>query len=87
MKKLALLLALIMVTASIPGLSLAFNETGLPIVDEPATFSMMIDDNNEPDTVGFYDELERQTNIHVDLQLAPYQAQLERLGIALNSGD
>ncbi len=87
MKKLALLLALIMAVASIPGLSLAFNETGLPIVDEPFTFSMMIDDSGLPEDKIFYPYLEEQTNIHVDLQLAPYQAQLEKLGLALNSGD
>ena len=87
MKKLALLLALMMVTACIPGLSLAFNETGLPIVDETYTFSMMIDDNGVPEDKIFYPYLEEQTNVHVDLQLAPYQAQLEKLGLALNSGD
>ena len=61
MKKLALLLALMMVTACIPGLSLAFNETGLPIVDETYTFSMMIDDNGVPEDKIFYPYLEEQT--------------------------
>ena len=86
MKKLALVLAALMVFASVPAMA-DFNETGLPITNEKTTFSLMIDDSGMPEDKLIYDILEEQTNVHVELNLAPYQLQLERMGIALNAGD
>jgi putative aldouronate transport system substrate-binding protein len=86
MKKLALLLAALMVLVSVPAMA-EVHDTGLPISDETYTFSMMIDDSGVPEDKIIYPMLEEQTNVHVDLQLAPYQLQLEKMGIALNSGD
>jgi putative aldouronate transport system substrate-binding protein len=86
MKKLVLLLALAMVLTSIP--AFAFNEEGLPIVDEKVTFSMLIDDSyTAEDHALMYNLLEEQTNVHVDLILYPYQAALERMNIMLSTGD
>ena len=79
MKKLALVLAALLIFTCVPALA-EFHEKNLPITDEPYTFSMMIDDNGVPEDKIFYPYLEEQTNVHVDLQLAPYQAQLEKLG-------
>ncbi len=86
MKKLALILAVLMVFASVPALA-DFNETGLPIVNEKVSFSLMIDDSGYAEDKLVYDILEEQTNVHVDLNLAPYQLQLEKMGIALSTGD
>ena len=40
MKKLALVLAALLVLSSVPALAVDWNETGLPIVNEPYTFSI-----------------------------------------------
>jgi putative aldouronate transport system substrate-binding protein len=86
MKKLALLMALVMVFSCVSALA-DFNETGLPITNEKTSFSLMIDDSGMAEDKLIYDILEEQTNVHVDLNLAPYQLQLEKMGIALNAGD
>ena len=84
MKKLALVLALLMVFTSVPALA-EFNATGLPITNEKTEFTLMIDDSGMPEDKVIYPILEEQTNVHVVLDLNPYQTQLERLGIALNT--
>ena len=84
MKKLALVLALLMVFTSVPALA-EFNATGLPITNEKTEFTLMIDDSGMPEDKVIYPILEDQTNVHVVLDLNPYQTQLERLGIALNT--
>jgi len=86
MKKLALVLAALLLLSSVSALA-DFNETGLPITNETYTFSMMIDDNGLPEDKVMYEIFEEQTNVHVDLQLADYNTQLEKYGIAMSSGD
>ena len=86
MKKLALILAALLIFSCVPALA-EFHETNLPITDEPFTFSMMIDDSGYAEDKLIYNILEEQTNVHVDLNLAPYALQVEKLGIALNTGD
>lgn len=91
MKKLALLLAAILLLSCCSALA-EFDEklnlTGLPIWsgDTPAEFTLMIDDSYDGERV-IYDILEKQTNVHVKLNLAPYQVQLEKLSVALSTGD
>ena len=86
MKKLALVLAVLMLFSCAPALA-EFNATGLPITTEKTSFSLMIDDSGYAEDKLIYDILEEQTNVHVELNLAPYQLQLEKMGIALNTGD
>ena len=86
MKKLVILLALVLALTSCQ--ALAFNETGLPIVDETVTFTMLIDDSyTAEDHALMYDYLEEQTNVHVELMLFPYQTALERMNIMLSTGN
>lgn len=61
--------------------------TGLPIVKEPETFTMMVDDGGKPEDKVYYEILEKQTNVKVDLLLYPYETAVEKMKIALNSGD
>ena len=87
MKKLALLLAVLMALTCVSALA-EFNAEGLPIVDETVSFSFLIDDSyTVEDHAVIYDMLEAQTNVHVDLDIYPYQTALEKLGIYLSTGD
>ena len=86
MKKLALVMAVLMILTCTSALA-DFHETNLPITDETYEFSMMIDDSGYPEDKIIYNMLEEQTNVHVNLNLAPYALQVEKLGIALNTGD
>lgn len=87
MKKLfALTLALALLASCAPALA-AFHESGLPIVDETFTFSLLVDDNGLAEDKLMYPILEQETNVHVNLILYPYETALEKLGILLNSGD
>ena len=86
MKKLALVMAVLMIFTCTSALA-DFHETNLPITDEKYEFSMMIDDSGYPEDKIIYNMLEEQTNVHVNLNLAPYALQVEKLGIALNTGD
>ncbi len=85
MKKLALVMAALMLFACVPALA-EFHEANLPITDELYTFTLMCDDSYDPDKM-FYRVLEEQTNVHVELNMAPYQLQLEKMNIALSTGD
>ncbi len=86
MKKLALLLALLLVITSIPALA-KVNKTGLPITDEKSSFTLFMDDSGEADKLVWFPYMEEATNVHVDLQIAPYQVQTERLAVVLSTGD
>jgi putative aldouronate transport system substrate-binding protein len=86
MKKLALVLAVLMMLSGVSALA-DFNETGLPIVTEPYTFSIMVDDGGLAEDKIMIPILEEQTGVTVDWQVAPYQVQTEKFGIAMNSGD
>ncbi|MGI6172617.1 MAG: extracellular solute-binding protein [Christensenellales bacterium] len=88
MKKLALILVFALLLGSVTAFADAFNPEGLPITDEKYTFSLMVDDSyTVEDHALIYDMLEAQTNVHVDLDLYPYQAALEKMNIALSTGD
>ncbi|MDR2535558.1 MAG: extracellular solute-binding protein [Treponema sp.] len=63
------------------------NTTGFPIVKEKESFSLLVDDNGKPEEKGLYDILEKETNVHADLMLFPYQAALERKNILIASGN
>lgn len=60
---------------------------GLPIVKEKETFTLFCDDNGLAEDKIMYPILEEQTNIHVELMLAPNEAAKEKKNILLNSGD
>ena len=81
MKKLAILLALVLALSCVTALA-------DPIVEEKVTFSFMIDDSyTAEDHAIIYDMLEEQTNVHVDLILYPYQTALEKMSVALSTGN
>ncbi|MDR1530815.1 MAG: extracellular solute-binding protein [Clostridiales bacterium] len=61
--------------------------TGLPIVKEKETFTMLVDDNGTPEEKVLYQIFEEQTNVHVELILFPYETAKERKNIMINSGD
>jgi len=87
MKKLALVLAALLMLTSVSALAVDWNETGLPIVNEPYTFSIMVDDGGLVEDKIMIPIMEQETGIAVDWQIAPYAVQTEKLGIALSSGD
>jgi putative aldouronate transport system substrate-binding protein len=86
MKKLALVLAALLVLTCVPALA-DFNETGLPIVNEPYTFSIMNDEGGLVEDKIMLPIFEEETGIHIEWEIAPYAVQTEKLGIALSSGD
>lgn len=65
-----------------------FHKEGLPIV-EPDTYSFSIfcDDSSENGEYWMMDEMERQTNIKVNLEYYPNEVAKEKLSLALTSGD
>ena len=71
MKKLALLLAALMVLTSVPALAVDWNETGLPIVNEPFTFSIFLDDSGLPEDKIMFPIIEEATGITIEWQMAP----------------
>ena len=87
MKKLALVLAALFVLSSASALAVDWNVTGLPIVNEPYSFSIFLDDSGLPEDKIMFPILEEQTGITIEWQMAPYAVQTEKLGIALSSGD
>lgn len=61
---------------------------GLPLVDEDTfTFSIFVDDSSSTGEFWMLNELEKQTNVKVDLRIYPYETATERLNLDLNSGD
>jgi len=83
MRKLAILLALVLAMTCFSALA-----ENLPITEETYTFTMMIDATKTYDgEFFFYDILEEQTNVHVDLNLVPYEIGLEKLGIMFTTGE
>jgi len=85
MKKLAILLALILLLGTSPALA-AFNESGLPIVNEPFEFTIMVDGSTLPEDILMLEVLNTETGVTAKLQTQPYQVMLETMGIALNTG-
>ncbi len=75
MKKIfACLLVMLLLCGSV---SLAqVTPSGLPIVDEPVSFEMLVDDYGTPEEKIMYPILEEMTGVHVDLQLYPYEMSL-----------
>lgn len=60
---------------------------GLPIVKEKETFTLLCDDGGKAEDKIYYPILEEQTNVHVELQLFPYEIAKEKKNILLNSGN
>ncbi|MBR5985204.1 MAG: hypothetical protein IK019_02195, partial [Clostridia bacterium] len=89
MKKLALVLAVLLVFSSIPALAVDWNPDPdtLPIVNEPYSFSIFLDDSGLPEDKIMFPIIEEATGITIEWQMAPYAVQTEKLGIALSSGD
>ena len=88
MKKLALALAAILLLSTCSAFADVLLE-GEKVWDgdTPFEFTLMIDDSYEPDGRVVYEMLEKKTNVHVKLNLAPYQVQLEKMAVALSTGD
>ncbi|MDO4829034.1 MAG: hypothetical protein Q4B19_06640, partial [Clostridia bacterium] len=88
MKKLALALAAILLLSTCSAFADVILE-GEKVWDgdTPFEFTLMIDDSYEPDGRVIYEMLEKKTNVHVKLNLAPYQVQLEKMAVALSTGD
>ena len=61
--------------------------SGLPIVDEPVSFEILVDDYGTPEEKIMYPILEEMTGVHVDLQLYPYEVARERLNTLLMGND
>ena len=88
MKKVTVILATLLALVFCSTAFAAFHETGLPITDEKTSFSMLVDDSyTAEDHKVIYDMLEEQTNVHVDLQLFPYETAREKLNVMLSTGD
>lgn len=87
MKKLALVLVALLALSSVSALAADWNETGLPIVNEPYSFSIFLDDSGLPEDKIMFPIMEEETGITIEWQMAPYPVQQEKLGIALSSGD
>ncbi|MBO0991870.1 extracellular solute-binding protein [Bacillus sp. SD088] len=66
-----------------------FNETGMPIVDEPITLEFMArkSDADNYDEVLIWKEYEKMTGIHIDWNLVPSSGWTEKRNLALSSGD
>ena len=77
MKKLALLLAALLMFSSVSALAVDWNEEGLPIVNEPYSFSIFLDDSGLPEDKIMFPILEEMTGITIDWQMAPYAVQTE----------
>lgn len=61
---------------------------GLPLVDKDTfSFSIFVDDSTPTGQFWMLDELEKQTNVKVNLRYYPYETAKERLNLDLNSGD
>ena len=88
MKKLALALAFILMLSTCSTFAEVLLE-GDKVWDgdTPFEFSIMIDDSYDVEDRVVYVMLEEKTNVHVNLNTAPYQVQLEKMGIALSTGD
>ena len=86
MKKIfACLLVMLLLCGSV---SLAqVTPSGLPIVDEPVSFEMLVDDYGTPEEKIMYPILEEMTGVHVELQLYPYDVARERLNALLMGND
>lgn len=63
------------------------NAGGLPIVNSDYSFSLFVDGSADKDELIMMPEFEKQTGISVDLQMYPYEIALEKLSLALSSGD
>ena len=87
MKKLARVLVVLMALSCVHALAVDWNEEGLPIVNEPFTFSIFADDSGLPEEKIMFPIMEAETGIKIEWQVAPYAVQTEKLGIALSSGD
>lgn len=63
-------------------------ETGLPLVDEGTYgFTIFCDDSSETGKFYMIDELKKQTNVDVTLDIKPNETATEVMNLALNSGD
>jgi len=63
---------------------------GLPLVKETETFSVLIDDSGDAETVkdrAMLKLLAEQTNVDVDWQIYPYEVAMEKKNLLLSSGD
>ena len=65
MKKLALVLAALLMFSSVSALAVDWNETGLPIVNEPYSFSIFLDDSGLPEDKIMFPIIEEATGITV----------------------
>jgi len=63
-----------------------FNPTGLPIVKEMESFSLLVDDEDDPNKK-LLPLFEKDTNVRVDVMAYPNNAAVERKNILLASGD
>jgi len=65
-----------------------FNATGLPIVKEKESFTILVDENRKvEDKKVLLDKFESETNVHLDPLLFPYASAVERKNILISSGD
>ncbi len=61
--------------------------TGLPIVKETESFTMLVDDSGKAEDKIMYPILEEQTGVKVELMLFPYETAREKMNILISSGD
>jgi len=62
------------------------NLTGLPIVKEKESFSLLIGDYGDPNK-SLLPVFEEQTNVHVEAMAYPFNAAVERKNVLIASGD
>lgn len=63
---------------------------GVPLVKDPESFSVLIDDSNKSENIQDWPMiklLKEQTNVTVDWQIYPYEVAVEKRNVFLNSGD
>lgn len=61
--------------------------TGLPIVKEKETISILIDSTTDPETMELFKEFEKKTNVKVEWQAYPTDITTEKKDLMYSSGD
>lgn len=94
MRKLISALLCLTMLCSIGGLALAERELvnnvyteGLPIIEQPESFSLLVDSSSVLDDILMLPILEEQTGVKPEFIIFPYQVALERKSIMVASGD
>lgn len=62
-------------------------KTGLPVVKEKESFSLLIDGDADPEDMEIFQSMEKDTNIDIDWMVYPYDIAAEKKNLMYSSGD